>query len=170
MSKGWVVTARLILAGAGALWPARATGQESGIPVGSKAPIVSVHDLDGRPVDLGQWIGKRPVFLEFWASWCTNCAALLPTVKAAAHRYGSKIEFVGINVAVNQTPARARKYLETEQPPYRALYDDQGASTRAYHVPGTSYVVIIDAHGTVVYTGFGGSQDFEDALRKATSG
>lgn len=170
MSKRWAVAAGLILAAAWTLRPAPATGQESGIPVGSKAPIVSVHDLDGKPVDLGQWIGKRPVFLEFWASWCTNCAALLPTVKAAAHRYGSKIEFVGINVAVNQTPARARKYLETERPPYRPLYDDQGASIRAYQVPGTSYVVIIDARGTVVYTGFGGSQNFEAALRKATAG
>jgi hypothetical protein len=37
-------------------------------------------------------------------------------------------------------------------------------------VPGTSYVVIIDARGTVVYTGFGGSQDLEAALRKATAG
>jgi len=107
MSKRWTVTAGLFLAAAWTLRPAAATAQEAGIPVGSKAPIVSVHDLDGKPVDLGQWIGKRPVFLEFWASWCTNCAALLPTVKAAAHRYGSKIEFVGINVAVNQTPARA---------------------------------------------------------------
>ncbi len=170
MSKRWVVTAGLILALAETLGVPAVTGQEAGIPVESKAPIVSVHDLDGKPVDLGQWIGKRPVFLEFWASWCTNCAALLPRVKAAARRYGSQIEFVGINVAINQTPARARKYVETEHPPYRALYDDQGASTRAYHVPGTSYVVIIDARGTVVYTGFGGSQDFEAALRKATAG
>jgi thiol-disulfide isomerase/thioredoxin len=170
MSKRWVVTAGLILALAETLGVPAVTGQEAGIPVESKAPIVSVHDLDGKPVDLGQWIGKRPVFLEFWASWCTSCAALLPRVKAAARRYGSQIEFVGINVAINQTPARARKYVETEHPPYRALYDDQGASTRAYHVPGTSYVVIIDARGTVVYTGFGGSQDFEAALRKATAG
>ncbi len=144
--------------------------QNAGIPVGTKAPIVSVHDLDGKSVNLGQWVGKQPVLLEFWATWCTNCAALLPTVKAAAARYGAKVQFIGINVTVNQTPARARKYLETERPPYDALYDDEGTSVKAYKVPGTSYVVIIDAHGTVVYTGFGGSQDFESALRKATSG
>jgi len=144
--------------------------QNAGLPVGTKAPIVSVHDLDGKSVNLGQWVGKQPVFLEFWATWCTNCAALLPTVKAAAARYAAKVQFIGINVTVNQTPARARKYLQTEGPPYRALYDDQGTSIKAYRVPGTSYVVIIDAHGTVVYTGFGGDQNFEAALRKATSG
>ena len=152
-----------LVAGAGA-------AQEAGIPIGAKAPIVSVHDLDGKSVNLGRWIGKQPVFLEFWATWCTNCAALLPTVKAAATRYGAKVQFIGINVTVNQTPARARKYLETERPPYRALYDDERASIKAYKVPGTSFVVIIDAHGTVIYTGFGGDQHFEAALQKVTAG
>ena len=147
------------------LWavPARA---QTGIAVGEKAPVVTVHDLDGNPVDLGQWIGQKPVFLEFWATWCTNCAELLPTVKEAAQRYGDRVEFIGMNVTTNQTVARVRRYLETEKPPYRALWDDEGASLKAYMVPGTSYVVIIDAAGTVVYTGFGGTQDFEEVLKR----
>jgi thiol-disulfide isomerase/thioredoxin len=149
----------LLLAG-----PAKA---QTGIKVGDKAPIVTVPDLDGKPVDLGQWIGKKPVFLEFWATWCTNCAELLPTVKAAAKRYGDKVEFLGMNVTVNQTPAAVRRYLETEKPPYRPLWDEGGISRKAYKVPATSYVVIIDAKGTVVYTGFGGKQDFEEALKRA---
>lgn len=147
-----------------------ALAQAVGIRVGARAPIVSVHDLDGNTVSLGQWIGKQPVFLEFWATWCTNCAELLPAVKTAAARYASRVQFIGINVTTNQTPARARKYLETERPPYRALYDDQGTSLKAYQVPGTSYVVIIDKRGIVAYTGFGGTQAFEAALEKVTGG
>lgn len=158
----------LALAITGLLWAAPAPAQ-TGIAVGDKAPIVTVRDLDGHPVDLGQWVGKKPVFLEFWATWCTNCAALLPTVKAAAERYGGKVEFLGMNVTVNQTPARVRRYLETEKPPYRPLWDEAGTSRKAYKVPGTSYVVIIDAKGTVLYTGFGGKQDFEDALKRAAA-
>jgi thiol-disulfide isomerase/thioredoxin len=170
MSKDWPggTRAALVLTLIGLLWVGPATAQ-TGIAVGDKAPIVTVHDLDGHAVDLGQWIGKKPVFLEFWATWCTNCAELLPTVKAAAERYGGKVEFLGMNVTVNQTPARVRRYLETEKPPYRPLWDEAEASRKAYKVPGTSYVVIIDATGTVVYTGFGGKQDFEDALKRAAA-
>ena len=149
----------------GLLWagPARA---QTGVGVGDKAPIVTVHDLEGNAVDLGQWIGKKPVFLEFWATWCTACAELLPTVKAAAERYGDKVEFLGMNVTINQTPAQVRRYLETEKPPYRPLWDEGGTSLKAYKVLGTSYVVIIDAKGTVVYTGFGGKQNFDEALKR----
>jgi len=142
--------------------------QESGIAVGSRAPAVVIHDLDGKAVDLGQYIGKKPVFLEFWATWCTNCEELLPQVKAAHAAYGLKVEFIGINVTVNQSPDRVRRYLETHQPPYRTLYDDQGNGTRAYQVPATSYVVIVDRAGKVAYTGVGGTQDFDGALRRVT--
>jgi thiol-disulfide isomerase/thioredoxin len=150
-----------------AAWGAPLAGQAPPA-VGDRAPAVTINDLDGKPVDLGAVIGKKPVFLEFWATWCSNCAELLPRVREAQARYGGQVEFYGVNVTVNQTPARVRRYMDEQQPPYRVLYDDQGASIRAFGVPGTSYVVIVDAKGTIVYTGFGADQSFGDALRKAT--
>lgn len=141
---------------------------EAGISVGSNAPVVSVNDLDGKPVDLGQWIGRKPVVLEFWATWCENCEALLPRFREAKKLIGDRAEFIGVNVTVNQTPGRVRKYLERHEIPFRVLYDDQGASTRAYQAPATSYVVIVDGAGKVVYTGLGADQRFEPALMRAT--
>jgi thiol-disulfide isomerase/thioredoxin len=146
--------------------PVAARAQDEGIPVGTPAPVVSINDLDGKPVDLGTWIGKKPVLLEFWATWCTVCEELLPKVRAAHVAYGSKVEFLGINVTVNQTPERVRRWVAANKPPYRTLYDDAGASARAYMVPVTSYIVMIDAAGKVVYTGTGADQDLEGALKR----
>ena len=142
---------------------------EDGVAVGSPAPRVVIHDLDGNGVDLGRYIGARPVFLEFWATWCELCAQLMPTVEAAHARYGSRVEFIGVNVSVNQTRERVRRYVAQKQPPFRTLYDDQGISARAYRVPTTSYVVIIDRTGKVVYTGSGGEQKFDGALQKVAA-
>ena len=145
--------------------PAPTHAQDAGgIALGSKAPAVKVNDIDGKPVDLGQWIGKKAVLLEFWATWCENCEALLPRLKAASATYGDKVEFVAVNVTVNQTPERVRRYMESHQIPFRVLYDDQAASTRAYQAPATSFVVIVDRAGKVVYTGVGADQQFEKAL------
>ena len=142
---------------------------ESGIAVGATAPVVTVNDLDGRPVDLGKYLGKQPVVLEWWATWCELCEAMLPRVKAAHATYGDRVAFLGINVTVNQTPARVRKYLETHQPPFRTLYDDRGTSIRAYQVPSTSFIAIVDRAGKVVYAATGAEQDLEPALRQVTS-
>ena len=46
-----------------------------------------------------------------------------------------------------------------------SLYDDQGSSIRAYKVPTTSYVVVVDRTGKVAYTGTGGTQDLDKVLR-----
>jgi thiol-disulfide isomerase/thioredoxin len=128
---------------------------------------VTVNDLDGKPVDFGQWIGKKPVLVEFWATWCSNCEELLPRLREARKAVGDRMEFLAVNVTVNQTPERVRRYLQEHDLPFRILYDDKGTSTRAYQAPATSYVVIVDAKGRVVYTGVGGDQQFEPALRLA---
>lgn len=139
---------------------------ESGIKLGSSAPVLAVNDLDGKPVNLGQWIGKKPVVMEFWATWCENCEALLPRFIAAKQRTGDKVEYLWINVTVNQSQNRVRRYVEEHKLPFRVLYDDQGASTRAYQAPATSFVVIVDQAGKVVYTGVGADQEFEPALKR----
>ena len=143
--------------------------QETGLAVGARAPAVAVHDLDGRTVDLGQYIGKQPLFLEWWATWCEQCEALLPRVRAAHAEVGDKVAFFGINVAVNQSPERVRRFVESDNPPFRTLYDAEGESTRAYAAPATSYVVIVDRAGRVAYTGTGGDQEFLGALRRVAA-
>jgi thiol-disulfide isomerase/thioredoxin len=142
--------------------------QESAIAVGTDAPVVTVRDLDGKAVDLGQYIGKKPIFLEFWATWCELCEELLPRVRAARAAYGDQVEFLGVNVTINQSRDRVRRYLEKHQPPFRTLYDEEGTSTRAYEAPATSYVVIVDRSGKIAYTGSGGTQEFDGVLRRIT--
>jgi thiol-disulfide isomerase/thioredoxin len=161
----WWKAAVLVALLAGA---APASAQE-GLKVGARAPAVVINDLDGKPVDLAQYIGRKPYMLEFWATWCSVCEELLPKVKAAHTAYGAKVEFLGVNVTVNQTKERVRRYLERHDPPFRTLYDEQGVAARAYDVPITSYIVIVDAEGKVAYTGSGADQDIDAVLRRVAS-
>jgi thiol-disulfide isomerase/thioredoxin len=161
--------ALLALALAAVFAPASAVGQESGIAVGSAAPVVSVHDLDGTPVDLGRWVGRKPVLLEWWATWCEQCDVLLPRLLAARNEVGDAVEFVAVNVAVNQSPDKVRRYVAAHEVPFFVLYDDEGNTTRAYQAPTTSYVVIVDRRGRVAYTGVGGDQPFLEALRRVAT-
>lgn len=160
--SGWIAGVALVLLAV----PLSAQG-DAGIAVGSRAPVVTVKDLDGKPVNLGQWIGRKPVLIEWWATWCENCELLLPRFREARKMTGDRVEYIGINVTVNQTPERVRRYLQQHEMPFRVLYDTEGTSTRAYLAPATSFVVIVDSLGKVVYTGVGGDQAFEPALKRA---
>ena len=143
---------------------------EVGIKRGSVAPGAVLEKLDGSKVDLKDYISKGPVLIEFWATWCPNCRQLEPSFHAASRKYAGKIRLLGVAVSVNQSVERVKAYAEKHQLPLEVLYDRRGYASDAYEVPATSYVVIIDAKGKVVYTGVGGDQDLDSAIRKALGG
>ena len=151
------------------LVPARAVAQDDvvGIPVGATPPAVTIEDLDGNVVDLGRWVGKKPVLVEFWATWCPVCEELLPRMEAARRTYGDRVEFLVISVAVNQSKNTVRRHLARHPMPFTFLWDANGAAVRAFQAPSTSYVAVLDAAGKVVYTGVGAEQNLDAALQRA---
>ena len=157
----------LLLALALASSPLALRAQEIGLPVGTKAPSAALVTLDGKPVDLSRWVGKGPVLIEFWATWCGNCKQLEPSLHRVAQRYAGKVALVGVAVGVNQSPERVRRYAAKHKLPLEVLYDVRGAASEAYQVPATSYVVVLDRTGKIVYTGQGGDQDLEAAVKRA---
>jgi thiol-disulfide isomerase/thioredoxin len=144
-----------------------AGAQESGIPVGNVAPGAKLEMLDGKPGDLAQYVGKGPVVMEFWATWCPNCKELEPTMLAVQKKYAGKVQFVGVAVSYNESPELVRRYVEKHGLAGAQFYDRHGTATDAYDVPATSFVVVINKAGKVVYTGLGGTQNLEAAIHKA---
>ena len=83
----------------------------------------------------------------------------------AHERYGNRVKFVAIAVAVGQSERRVRGHLEDHPVPYPTLWDGRGEAVRAFETPATSYIVILDAAGRVAYTGIGRNQDIDAAIR-----
>lgn len=156
--------AALVLASFALAGSARAQDEVIGLARGTVVRPFAATDLDGQPVDLAGVIGRRPVLVEFWASWCANCEALAPRLAAAHARYGTRVEFLVVAVGVNQSRASVRRRLAQHPLPGRVLWDGDGAAVRALQAPATSYVVVLDAAGRVVYTGLGPEQDLEAAV------
>lgn len=143
---------------------------EGGPLIGTPAPVVQVTDLDGRLVDLGTMLGQRPVLIEFWATWCGPCNALMPRMDSAFARYGDRVSFVGINVAYNETVPGIRAWLAGHRPGFQVLYDSAGTAIRAYDIQATSTVIIMGRDGKVAYAGVGAGQDLSTALDRVVQG
>ena len=160
-------TAQAVLLVAGLLMPMTLGAQDViGIPVGRTPPAVTLENLQGDSVALSQWIGKKPVIVEFWATWCPICEALLPRMEAAKKKYGDRAEFVVIAVAVNQSKNSVRRHLARHPMPFTFLWDGKGAAVRAFQAPSTSYIAVLNEKGKVVYTGVGADQDIGAVLEK----
>lgn len=154
----------IALAAAGA--PRAARAQDLGIVLGAKAPGAALETLDGAQANLSTALAKGPVLLEFWATWCPNCKMLEPALKAAYDKHGSQVQFVLIAVSANETAAAVKAFVTKNKLPGTQYYDRHGSASDAYDAPATSYVVLIDKGGKVVYTGLGGEQNLEAAFKK----
>ena len=146
---------------------ALANAQEAGIAIGAHAPSAAVETLDGKSMDLAQYVGKTPMVLEFWATWCPLCKKLEPAMSAAREKYGKDVAFVSVGVPQNQSAERQQAYVLEKQMKGEFVFDKDGAAYKAYKATHTSYVVVVDANGIVVYTGMGPDQDIDAAVKKA---
>ena len=158
----WSMAVALLLASAPRLLAA-----QLGIDIGAKAPDATVETLDGKPAQLAAAFAGKPAVIEFWATWCPNCRELEPALAAAQKKHAGKVAFIGVSVSVNQSPERVRRYTAEHLLGFTHFYDRRGDAVGDYDVPATSYVVVVDKNGKVVYTGVGGKQDIEAAIQKA---
>jgi thiol-disulfide isomerase/thioredoxin len=138
-----------------------------GIAIGATAPDVMVETLDGRAISLASTYKGRPAVIEFWATWCSNCKALEPRMQAAQRTHGATVAFIGVAVSMNQSVERVKRYTAEHLTGFTHVYDKKGDAVGEFDVPATSYVVVLDKTGKVVYTGLGGDQDIDGAIKKA---
>ncbi len=64
--------------------------------------------LEGKTFRLADYLGKIPIFLNFWASHCPPCLMEGPEIGALYPHYQGRILFVGVDVQDNPRMARFR--------------------------------------------------------------
>jgi thiol-disulfide isomerase/thioredoxin len=126
-----------------------------------------LEDLEGNPVQILDYVeAGKPTIIEFWASWCENCEALQPQLDRIQEHWGSEVNIVAVAVAVSQSQRRVRRHVVEHGIDYAYLWDGEGEAVKAYEIPGTSIVVILDREGKVAYTGSGRDQDLIGAVEE----
>jgi thiol-disulfide isomerase/thioredoxin len=162
-----MLRANIFLTASVMLLAAPVYAQDGGIALGSKAPAAVVKALNGTSVNMSSLVGPQPTVVEFWATWCPNCKELEPTLTAAQTKYSGKVKFLTVAVAINESFERVQKTVAAHHMSGTIVYDADGNAAGAYDAPATSYVVVVDHTGKVVYTGVGGTQDIDAAIKKA---
>jgi len=118
---------------------------------GSDRPAdFTLPGLDGRPVALGPFLGKKPVLLVFWATWCPECEAAIPEINAmTTGPLAEKLQILGLDF--RESREKVALAVKSRGIRFPVLLDERGQAARAYGVVGIPTYVLIDRRGNVAY-------------------
>ncbi|MCA9092162.1 MAG: TlpA family protein disulfide reductase [Planctomycetaceae bacterium] len=140
------------------------TGRESPL-VGKDAPDIRLKLLAGGDFNLDEKQGKI-VLIDFWASWCGPCRRTLPLVHSVAEEFKERgVELITVNL--EESSDQITDALERLQLDMPVAMDVTGKVGGKYAVTSIPSTVIVDKQGKIARVYVGGSDDFDEELRRA---
>jgi len=96
--------------------------------------------LSGKAVSLNQFRGK-PVFVNFWGSWCGGCQTEARTLARFARAHDREVAFLGVDVIDSRTGAKA--FYDRYDTDYPSIWDPRGRISGAW-TRGTPTTLVFD--------------------------
>jgi peroxiredoxin len=121
----------------------------------------TLPDAEGNTVSLGQFIGRKPVLLIFWATWCPHCKESVPDINRMHREPAGNGDVQILALDFMESPAKVNSFISAKKVAFPVLLDRKGAVARMYRVVGIPMYILIDRKGKVVYRG----HDTPDVLK-----
>lgn len=114
------------------------------------APDFTLQKLDGGTITLAEFRGKKPVVVDFWASWCPNCRRDMPNLNRFYEKYKDKVEVIGVNL--QEKDSTVRDFIASRGITFPIAFDPYGQASNAYGIRYTNTHFLIDKDGNLVRT------------------
>ena len=115
--------------------------------VGKSAADFTVAGLDGTPLRLSDFNG-RPVWLNFWATWCPPCRAEVPDI-VGVYEEGQTEDLVILAVSIGEDSDTVRQYVDKAGMNFPIGVDGTQSVASLYRVAGIPTHIFIDRDGII---------------------
>ena len=113
----------------------------------SNSNLFTAQDLQGNTRSSDEWIGKQPVVMNFWGTWCPPCRREIPELAKLYAEYKSKgVEIIGVALERTAGPAQVQQFASQNSMDWVLLMGDQAIS-ETYKIGGIPMIVLYDASG-----------------------
>lgn len=124
----------------------------------SQAPNFTLPDLNGKKVELKSLLGKGPVFIHFWATWCVPCQEEMAYLQKIFEKYKNKdLVMVAISNDDPKTVNKVKPFIKGRRYNFLVLLDTSQEVSNLYHVQDvmpTDYLIDSKGHVRKMYSGY----------------
>lgn len=113
----------------------------------------TVYNEAGEEVKLSDYKGKKPIVVNFWASWCPPCKYEMPFFQNATDKYSKDdIEILMVNLTdgERETKEKAMKYMSENNFKMNTVFDEDLNAGMAYRIQGVPRTLFIDREGFII--------------------
>ena len=129
------------------------------------APDFALRDLSRVVHKLDDYAG-RPLFVNFWATWCPPCREEIPAMNAAWEQLrGDGVAMLAIDV--DEPADEVAGFVDQIPFAFPVLLDSSGRVSRAWGVNALPTTFLVDADGNIRYVAEGVRQWDDPALLEA---
>ena len=115
--------------------------------VGSQAPDFQLNNLDGHSISLSDLRGK-PVFINFWATWCSPCRSEMPYIQEIYEEWSGK-GLVVLAINIGESPSQVEEFMESQNLSFPVLLDTGKNIAQKYNIQGIPTSFFVDKDGVV---------------------
>jgi len=124
------------------------------------APQITLTALNGNPIELSSLKGK-PVFMNFWATWCPPCVAEMPFINELYPQYKDNVQFVMVSVDDPKDKDKVVKFIADKGFTFPVYTASQTDIAKAYNIQGIPTTYIISSNGNIKKVHVGGMTEPE---------
>jgi peroxiredoxin len=135
------------------------------VRAGDPEPALTFPTATGKTLALASYKGK-PVYLNFFATWCPPCNSEAPSVGKLAAAYAKRgLAVIGVDEL--ESGPKAQSFITQYHLAYPAVLDSDGGALRAFGGFGLPVHVFIARSGTVklVHIGEMSPPEIEAAIK-----
>ena len=111
------------------------------------APQLLLTDLKGQPLNTANFKGKV-VVVNFWAAWCTPCAAEVPRLIALQQKYQDNgLQIIGISI--DDSDKELRDFYQRYKMNYPVVAGDQKLAQAYGDILGLPTTLVINRDGLI---------------------
>lgn len=130
--------------------------------VGREAPDFTLQNTSGKAVHLVDLRGKV-VLVDFWATWCQPCRALMPHLQKMHEELSSK-GLVILGLDIGEEADDVSEFMRNESYTFPVLLGAEPDVSSKYYVEGYPTTFVIDRNGRIIFRAF--AEDSSAELRK----